>query len=224
MFGLDDYSLVSTSMILELPVRPLVSIMRASDGLETLRFEYVERTGDSGSKLVISSGSEYITFTSTVHELPVKRFSPLQADSLFREPLINRPSITFVIPSISALQEKLTRLTKQAVSANVAANHDGKFEVTVTGTMTHAKLAHDNLQIIRAGGEAAADVQELLNICVSLESLVRTLGCVSTMQGQVLAAIVPGQSIIFSTKIANPCGSDRPSGSVSLILGAFEAN
>lgn len=224
MFGLDDYSLVPTSMILELPLRPLVSIMRASDGLETLCFEYVERSGEAGSKLVISAGSEFITFTSTVHELPVKRFSPLQSDSLFREPLINKPSITFIIPSISTLQEKLTRLTKQAVSANVAANHDGKFEVSVTGTMTQAKLAHDNLQIIRASGEAISDSQELLSICVSLESLVRALGCVATMQGQVLVAIVPGQSIIFSTKLVNPCGSDRPSGSVSLILGAFESN
>lgn len=224
MFGLDDYYMVSSSMILELPVRPLVSIMRASDGLETLRFEYVERSGDAGSKIIISAGSEYITFTSTVHELPVKRFSPLQSDSLFREPLINKPSITFVIPSIAALQEKLTRLTKQALSATVAANHDGKFEVTITGTMAYAKLSHENLQIIKTGGEAVDDTCVLLCICVSLESLVRTLGCVSTMQGQVLAAIVPGQSVIFSAKIPNPCGSDRPYGSVSLILGAFESN
>lgn len=218
VFGLDDYALNMPSLILELPVRPLMAVFRSSETMETLTVEFVDQ-----GRLLVSAGSEYVTFTSTVHEIPVARLPAAQADLYFREPLIARPAITFFVPAIQTLHDKLARLMKYSSAVSVAANHDGRFACAVPGTQIQADLGVSGLQLITAG-EHVDDPLELNEIQVSLESLVRVLGCTTAMQGQVACAIVPKETLIVSTKIPNPCGPDRPSGSITMILAAYDPN
>lgn len=222
VFGFDEYTLNKDSLVLEIPVRSLLSVMRASEGMEDLKFEFRHsQTADEKPFLTVSSGNEFISFTSTVHQIPVIHLPSSQAESFFREPLISTPSITFSVPAMTSLHGKLSRLAKQSSCASLAANHQGRFVCSVTGTNLQAELVFQNLQIVNTG-IAIRDPLELIDVDLSLESLVRVLGCLTALQGQAISAIVPKESIIFSTKIANPCGPDRPSGSITLILAAFE--
>lgn len=78
-------------------------------------------------------------------------------------------------------------------------------------------------EVIR-GSEQVKDPLELQEITLEMDPLVRILGCTGAMLGQVLCAVIPNGSIIFSCKIPNPCGHDRPSGTMTLILAAHTPN
>lgn len=205
-------------------LRGLHGILAASETIEGLRFSWHE---SNPHRLFITSAPEHSEFeadlwqTSIRHELPVNPLSPQALDSYFREPLIPNPSITFTLPQATSLHEKVGRLSRHAGAASMAANYSGRLLIEATGSLLQAQVAFTGVQCIKPHSPPN-DVYELICINLSLSSLTRVLACFSALQTPVLAAIASGESVILSTKIPNPCGPDRPSGSFSIILAAYE--
>lgn len=221
VFGFDDFQLNGPALILEFQVRPLHAIMKACESVDELQFNFTDR--GSSPKFIISSGDGMFTFANTTHELPVVMHQAEHMESAFREPLISRPAVTFSVPSIVLVHDKLARLAKYSSSLSLAANHNGRLVFQVSSMLIRTEFAFTEVQVIRAG-EQVKDPLELQEITLQMDSLVRVLGCTGAMLGQVLCAVVPNESIIFSCKIPNPCGHDRPAGTMTLILAAHTPN
>lgn len=223
MFGFDDYALNVPALVLEFQVRSLHAIMKACESVDELQITLNVTSSSGSQKLLISSGDRIFTFANTVHELPVVMHPADQMDSAFREPLISRPTVTFSVPSIAIVHDKLARLAKYSASTSLAANHSGRLVFRVTSLLLRSEFAFTNVPIIR-GSEQVKDPLELQEITLEMDPLVRILGCTGAMLGQVLCAVIPNGSIIFSCKIPNPCDHDRPSGTMTLILAAHTPN
>lgn len=209
------------SLVLEVPVRSLLAILQSCEGVDSLQVAYEDPTGRQHPKLIISSSCEYFTFTSVMHEVPVDKLSASQSDSYFREPLIAKPSITFSFPSVSVVHDKLLRLVKHADSVSLAVNLQGRLLVGCTGTMLRTEFTFSSVPVISA---EVSDPLELQPIPVSIDSFVKVLKCLGILQTVVVSAVAPDESLILSTKLPNPCGHDRPAGSITLIIGAFDPN
>ncbi len=220
MFGFDEYRCGGEGIVLEIPLRQLSSILRASENQDRLNFEAVEGKDGRSCKLVISTEADFFSSASTVHELTLTRVDLLSAESYFREPLIARPKISFMVPSLALLSAKLGRLERYSSSITIAASHEGRLSWTVSSPQFNGQIEMESVQIVDK--EPVVDRPEVLSIQIALESLGKVLACATVLQGHLLAAIVPNETIIFSSKIPNPCGHDRPSGSISIILAAYD--
>lgn len=138
------------------------------------------------------------------HELPITLINGVTlGKSLLGEPIVSRPEVSFYLPSVIGLKQRLGRLARSAMMVTISVNTTGTLVISIDGALLSVSLTFNSIRIL-SSSTSTADPQRLVSIIVSLEQFLRVLSHSTLLPGcATICAIIPGQALVASVTLPN---------------------